>query len=73
MQSTEQKESGFDGILPAVDIEHPGFFPYARFSHSSARNRQAGTKPLSQNSQFAVWPNVVDFKAAGAATSSRRK
>jgi hypothetical protein len=73
MESMEQKGSGFAGILPAVDIEHPGLFPYARFSHSSARNRRADVQPLSQNSEFAVWPNVVNFKAAGAGASSRRK
>lgn len=73
MQSTEQKIPGFDGLLPAVDLEHPGLFPYARFSHSSARSRRAEPQPLSPNSQFAIWPNVVGFKSAGSSATSRRK
>jgi|GEM_PF-5308340 len=58
MHTTEQNASGLDRDLPVVDIAHPGFFPYARFSPAS-RGRQSGTKPLAQNSEFAVWPNAL--------------
>lgn len=73
MQSTENKTSGLDGVLPAVDLEHPGFFPFARFSLSSSRSRQAGTKPLSQSSDFAVWPNAWPTTRSGKPSMSGLK
>ncbi len=71
MEPAKQKSSAFAGVMPAVDIEHPGFFPYARFSHS-ANKRKADIKPLSQNSEFAIWPTVIDSKTAGAGASRRK-
>jgi hypothetical protein len=71
MNTTEQNSSGLDRDLPVVDIAHPGFFPYARFSHSTPRNRQSGPKPLAQNSEFAVWPNALPETRSSKASVNR--
>jgi hypothetical protein len=72
MQSSNQ-HPGFDQAPLAVDIDLPGFFPYARFSPSASRGRQARVRPLSQSSEFAVWPNVVARSESATSTQHGKK
>ncbi len=68
---TSNQNSGFDRTPLAVDIDQPGFFPYARFALSGGRKRQQRVLPLSPSAEFSVWPNVIPMSEGAAA--SRKK
>jgi hypothetical protein len=70
MESLNQ-DPGFDRAPLAVDIDQPGFFPYARFALSGGRKRPQRVLPLSPSAEFSVWPNVTPMPEGAAA--SRKK